>query len=115
MNERQLYALPQSPQSFRQLLMVGGIDKSLQIVKCFRDEDLRADRPPEFTQMDCELAFVEQEDILKCFEGLARHLLKEIHGIDPGAVRRLPYDEGMARVGYDKAGIRLGMEFAELH
>jgi aspartyl-tRNA synthetase len=115
MNEGQFYALPQSPQTFKQLLMVGGMDKYFQIVKCFRDEDLRADRQPEFTQIDCEMAFVEQEDILDMFEGLTRHLLKEIKGIDVAKFPRITYDYAMKTFGNDKPDIRFEMKFGELN
>ena len=115
MNEGQFYALPQSPQTFKQLLMVGGMDKYFQIVKCFRDEDLRADRQPEFTQIDCEMAFVEQEDILNTFEGLTRHLLKEINGVEVDKFPRMLYDNAMRLYGNDKPDIRFGMQFGELN
>ncbi len=115
MNEGQFYALPQSPQTFKQLLMVGGLDKYFQIVKCFRDEDLRADRQPEFTQIDCEMAFIEQEDILNAFEGLTRHLLKEVNGVVIDKFPRMLYDDAMRLYGNDKPDIRFGMEFGELN
>ncbi len=115
MNEGQFYALPQSPQTFKQLLMVGGMDKYFQIVKCFRDEDLRADRQPEFTQIDCEMAFVEQEDILNAFEGLTKHLLKTLNNVDIQEFPRMTYDDAMATYGNDKPDIRFGMKFGELN
>lgn len=115
MNEGQFYALPQSPQTFKQLLMVGGMDKYFQIVKCFRDEDLRADRQPEFTQIDCEMAFVNQEDILTIFEGMTRYLLREIKGVEVAQFPRMTYAQAMKQYGNDKPDIRFEMKLGELN
>ena len=115
MNSGQFYALPQSPQTFKQLLMVGGLDKYFQIVKCFRDEDLRADRQPEFTQIDCEMTFVEQEDVLTQFEGLIKYLIKETKGIEIKEFPRMKYEDAIKNYGNDKPDIRFGMIFSELN
>ncbi|MEM1408805.1 MAG: aspartate--tRNA ligase [Bacteroidota bacterium] len=115
MNEGEFYALPQSPQTFKQLLMVSGFDRYFQIVKCFRDEDLRADRQPEFTQIDCEMTFVEREDILTTFEGMVRHLFKTVKGVEINDIDRMSYDDAMRLYGSDKPDTRFGMQFTELN
>jgi len=115
MNPGTFYALPQSPQTFKQLLMVGGIDKYFQLVRCFRDEELRADRQPEFTQIDCEMSFVSQEDIISTFEGMVKHVFKEVIGVDLGNVPRMTWDHAMKYYGIDKPDTRFDMRFVEIN
>ena len=115
MNPGQFYALPQSPQTLKQLLMVAGFDRYFQIVKCFRDEDLRADRQPEFTQVDCEMSFVDQDDVINLFEDMCRMLFREIRGVELPKLQQMTWAEAMRRFGSDKPDLRFGMEFVELH
>src|SRR5437868_6758353 len=115
MNQGQFYAWPQSPQTFKQLLMVAGFDRHYQIVKCFRDEDLRADRQPEFTQIDCEMSFIEQEDILNTFEGLVKYLFRSVKDIDIPLMPRMTYADAMKNYGNDKPDTRFEMKFVELN
>ena len=114
MNKGDFYALPQSPQTFKQLLMVSGMDKYFQIVKCFRDEDLRSDRQPEFTQIDCEMSFVSEEDVLNEFEELIKFIIKKFKGIELNSFTRMTYSEAIEKYGSDKPDIRYGMEFGNL-